>query len=983
MDPAQIVIGAFASRVAARVVNSILGPENKKVTPEKLQDVYYELKGESGETLAVVSEPQRRDIEQFLESREVSALLQSWCVLSVSGRSYEGEAEILHEISLCFGDLAEAWCDENKHDWGSLSDELWHLVTGYVEACLPHAQEIANATIKGSELFSRFSTGAELLRGRSQPAPRFIRDLVEIVGSPERMVAVRRTVADLREAGKERFGELSLTHTPDEYRFEVDKLYVNRTLKLRATDQKFDADSFLSTVNGISRTVVIGDPGAGKSTLVQHTAYRVIQRQNVTVTPILVQSRDYAAAGRGTSLTSYICGAFSADNSLHVHESVLVDVLTLGCAYVIFDGVDEIIDQAARRQYIRQIESFAQRFPLVPILATARRVGYSRASFRDETFKVLELDEFTDDQFTEYVDKWFSITGRDVAERNAFIHECRTVEDIRCNPLMLSLLCALYRARGHIPRNRRQVYRDCSDLLFQRWDAMRHIEQPFDHRQYGQKLMQELARFFYRSQSAQAGVEENQLVRIIGIFFRDTASIDPPEDEQRARQFLDFCADRAWLLSSKGYNARGIRLFAFTHRTFMEYLAAEALVRNATSVDQISTEIVKAFDADPSSVLPDVMVQAADDKYERGAEQVLKDLFSRGGGASGKGDKFLSLCLRIVNSSPMSRAISDSLPRRLVSYWKSIGNANVSYESSLSFFELYRDPRSRMLRAADVSRGMGDEMPPASVMSHPSLEFRDHILERWSRLGFLGLIPYFEQEWSEGIDLLLGHAAVDLAELTPVAEPQLDRVLIDYLIYTGKIAEEYYSESRFVSPRLYVNAYSWHVAGSVLRSTMDVVNNSFENVSPQAGEIVEWYYLQRCIKGAKGSIGAFAADTLSVVLSEEVRNWPSHSMETLRRQTGDNAYFSGFLLWLCFVLYETNAPSLHPFHEFVDGVIGIDALVDVFATRESHMKLSRVRGGNLLRVKELRALLGVFGAWALDWVNGMNLIEEISPTESR
>ncbi|MFG2386878.1 hypothetical protein [Streptomyces avermitilis] len=89
---------------------------------------------------------------------------------------------------------------------------------------------------------------------------------------------------------------------------------------------------------------------------------------------------------------------------------------------------------------------------------------------------------------------------------------------------------------------------------------MRHIEQPMGHRQYGTRLMQEIALFFHKSQAAQAGVQEGQLRKLIATFFTATASVDEADARTRDQDFLDFCADRAWLLSYQGTDAVDHRL---------------------------------------------------------------------------------------------------------------------------------------------------------------------------------------------------------------------------------------------------------------------------------------------------------------------------------------------------------------------------------------------------------------------------------------
>lgn len=973
VDPAQIAISAFASRAAARAINSLLGPENYSTISTAIDDAFYSLEDESGDTVAVLTDEQYADVEIFLQTREVGSLLQSWTVLKISSRGDAGQGEILADVRSAFENLAIKRCEDQDPPWSSVAGDIWDLITRFVDVAVPALRKMSVSSEDKVELFARFSPGSEILKGGKPSAPKYIRDLVSIFASPARLTNCRNAVSDLRRAAEDAFRELALTHAQDEYRVEVDHLYVDRTLKEHMSGSESESDVTLAVHEGIPRVVVIGDPGAGKSTLVQHTAYNVMQSGKIELAPIVIQCRDYAANAWGSPLVSYISDKLEASEAIKIDDEALVDLLTVGSAYVIFDGVDEIIDLARRRAFIRQIESFGRRFPYIPILATARRVGYARARFSVQDFQVYELDEFSDDQVAEYARKWFDVTRRQESEMQAFLRETESISDVRCNPLMLSLLCTLYRARGFIPRNRRQVYRECSDLLFQRWDAMRQIEQPFDHRQYGQRLMQELARFFYKSQSAQGGLEEQQLVKIIAIFFRDTASIDPPEDHARAQQFVDFCADRAWLLSSKGYNSRGDRLFAFTHRTFMEYYAAECLVRIAQSVDEVADAIVGAFEADPSSVVPDVMVQAVEDKYDRGAEQVLKYLLDRTRTVAGYRDKYLSLCLRIVNSAPMSRAVSESLPRRISDYWKAMPGIDGSHGSSTAFFELYRDPRARMIEAAMKSLELVE-----SGSGTLSGSFAVEICSRWARFEAQGVASYFEPEWSESIGKVFDQlASIYLTETGGGATSQrsdgwhtsvdkIDPALADYLIATGRVNSLSFDASLGMCPRLYVQTYSSASPGSVIEALRQGLLNGAAEVHEHLIQNVDWY-MKRVVKH---KVKLVDAQVLDFVFQDMTHYWPRSSASEIKSKLAGAWPLRDLALWIMFVTYEAEEYSTTYLHTWFDGVVGLKTLKRLFASRDNHLGLVGESLGRPLPDDQIRVVLEEFGSWARSWVLG-------------
>lgn len=968
VDPVQLALAPLAGRAINAAITYVFGSATDSKAPRLELDTTVGLvDDEHGEYVGIFTHAQIEDIERFLGTPEVASLYQSWCILRLVNAAPREIADLFTRMADSFSALASQWCQEGDDSWESYAEDIWRLSTNAMEQATAGLANLPLATDEDSEIFQKFTTGAQLLRGKRPPAPQFIRRIVDILSSLDRVIATRATTHDICAASKEHFSELQLNHVQDDYRFEVDQLYVSRALTLQGTERTRSSNDVLSAENGRPRAVIIGDPGVGKSTLIRHTIYKIASQERAHMAPLLVECREYAGSSWGTSLIEFICARLAAEQSLQITEDAMLDALSLGSAYVVFDGVDEIIDLSKRREFIRRIESFGRTFPLVPILATSRRVGYNRASFQGDLFQVFELDEFTELQFVEYVDRWFEATKRDVTERDSFIRESEAVADIKCNPLMLSLLCTLYRARGHIPRNRRQVYRDCADLLFQRWDAMRHVEQPYDHRHYGERLMQELARFFYKNQSTQGGVEEAQLERLVAHFFEDTASVDPPESMTRARQFLDFCATRAWLLTVKGSSTRGVRLFAFTHRTFMEYLAAEALVRNATNTQQVTEEIVRVFEADPSSVLPDVLVQCVDDKFDRGAESVLRTLLNKGQRASTHGDKYLSLCLRIVNSSPMSRAISGPLPGEVLSYWSKIGRINETVDSSRAFFELYRDPRNRMLRAlAEESAG---SLGHLRFASHT---FTAAVCKRWARFAAVGETHYFEPEWQDGLD---PHFA-DLAHELQAAENKhvidFDLPVVDYLIGKGALVPSQLSTKVPIQPALCVYAFDYVCPGAVTRALLRYLYGD-SNISDSDRQLIKWFVTTRL---PKLTLSESEALDISAVLDTQVRAIASRSAENLIALVGPDQYVLDFLLWLAFVVYEAKSPSFHALHETFDGVVGIERFRDLVATREKKLGVDTQTSGTALSKEQVRLALVGFPSWAASWVRGKAVIHQ-------
>jgi predicted NACHT family NTPase len=155
-------------------------------------------------------------------------------------------------------------------------------------------------------------------------------------------------------------------------------------------------------------------------------------------------------------------------------------LLRSGRAFIVFDGLDELLDTSFRQEITNNVEAFCRLYPAAPALVTSREVGYEQAPLDDKMFALFRLAPFNDQQVREYAQKWFDRDDDYIREQRrqkaaAFISESSLVQDLRGNPLMLGLMCNLYRVEGYIPKNRPEVYGKCSIMLFERWDKVRDI----------------------------------------------------------------------------------------------------------------------------------------------------------------------------------------------------------------------------------------------------------------------------------------------------------------------------------------------------------------------------------------------------------------------------------------------------------------------------------------------------------------------------
>ena len=378
-------------------------------------------------------------------------------------------------------------------------------------------------------------------------------------------------------------------------KIEIDKLYVYPSF----TTSKQSNEPWLKSELNVERLlekadriVILGMPGGGKSTFANKLCYDLANNPDQKkynsrfLTPILAILRDYGAQKKekNISILDYLNGVINSRYQLKAPKNFLDYSLLTGRLLILFDGLDELLDTSYRQEITNDIESFCTLYPSVPILVTSREVGYEQAPLRDDIFDIYRLAPFNEDQVRAYVKNWFDIEAdltqdQKTSKIGAFLKESRLVSDLRSNPLMLSLMCNIYRGENYIPSNRPDVYEKCATMLFERWDKGRgiRVELPIDS--HIRPTMMFLAEWIYTNDKIQGGVLEDKLIQKAAEYLHPRRFQDLEEAESVAKEFIDYCRGRAWVFTDTGTTSKGERLYQFTHRTFLEYFTAVNLIR--------------------------------------------------------------------------------------------------------------------------------------------------------------------------------------------------------------------------------------------------------------------------------------------------------------------------------------------------------------------------------------------------------------------
>ncbi|MEO1620923.1 MAG: NACHT domain-containing protein, partial [Cyanobacteria bacterium J06632_3] len=239
----------------------------------------------------------------------------------------------------------------------------------------------------------------------------------------------------------------------------------------------------LPAVEQYSKLMILGKPGAGKTTFLKHLAIQCMEgRFKPQLVPLFITLKDFAEEPGQPSLREYLTQLFASydiDSDPQVNEktstipgnyaSVVRSFLNQGRVLILLDGLDEVRESDNGR-VLQQIQSFTTQFYKNQFIITCR---IAAKGYTFEQFTEVEVADFDDGQIESFATKWFQVK-KDTVKAETFMERLQQDEGIRelaTSPILLTLLCLVFEEAGSFPANRSELYKEGLDVLLKKWDV--------------------------------------------------------------------------------------------------------------------------------------------------------------------------------------------------------------------------------------------------------------------------------------------------------------------------------------------------------------------------------------------------------------------------------------------------------------------------------------------------------------------------------
>ncbi|WP_413171856.1 NACHT domain-containing protein [Anabaena azotica] len=354
-----------------------------------------------------------------------------------------------------------------------------------------------------------------------------------------------------------------------------------------------DKIKLLQNLTRFSQIVLLGDPGGGKTTLLKYITYQMcrFQRTNTFLPfylPIFLKISEYAQVIKTNSSKRLL------DFILYDYDKQFANLFQWafdnGQVLLLLDGLDEVLDTSQRIKVVEEVQDIVARMPENRYIVTSRIIGYDSARI-SSNFKHFTIQKFNRQQIKAFCCSWYKAVNKNSSQNinsalleaeklyNAIINK-REIENLACNPLMVTLIANIHFKGQNLPYSRVQLYDIATETLLQYWVQHRVSDgSQLKDKDDVIEILSPVA--FYIHENNPEGLiteyEFHEQCRII--LERDEYNLNTKEIKKEIKELTKFLREQSGFFHEKGVDeSTNTRFFGFLHQTFQEYLTAIEIV---------------------------------------------------------------------------------------------------------------------------------------------------------------------------------------------------------------------------------------------------------------------------------------------------------------------------------------------------------------------------------------------------------------------
>ncbi len=381
---------------------------------------------------------------------------------------------------------------------------------------------------------------------------------------------------------------------------KIEEIYVDLALsddprKYRLGEPQSNLITIEDALQESNRLVILGDPGAGKTTTVKKVAKTILLNNlegSYKCIPLIIRLREFTSKQTLANFLSEIMFISfknkNQDDSInllgnteergqasdipvsYVYEAIASILAELN-VLLLLDGFDEL-PVTNRDRIITEINELMRVDNRLGAILTSRPADFVR---KPEQFMLYEVERLDDQQQNRFIKLWFSAEEERRRTPKEFKQAISDVpySDFQERPLTLATLCIVFEKYGALPSLPISIYRKVLNLLLEEWDSERGVLRKSTYGNFdSSRKLDFLAAFAYELVFSKHSGASFSTQEFRDIYGKICGKFGLPSNE--VNRVASEIESHTGVIVKSSYDS-----FEFYHKSIQEYLVGEHISR--------------------------------------------------------------------------------------------------------------------------------------------------------------------------------------------------------------------------------------------------------------------------------------------------------------------------------------------------------------------------------------------------------------------